>query len=90
MPLNKNFIELPCLTFDGAIQEVTGKPPDECSLIEVSRYVNIDRIESVRAAIPFSDFREDNQIWTDVVMESGDSFTVNMPFEQFKKHIRLI
>lgn len=83
----KKFIEIPCLTYDNASQELTGKMPDECLLIEVGRWINIERIESYRSAIPFSDFREDNQIWTEVVMESGDSFIVNMPMSDFKKYI---
>lgn len=79
------FIEIPSLTYDSRDHELTGKEPDECELIEVVRKLDVSRIESYREAIPTSDFREDNKIWTQIVTHSGDSFVINMPLQEFEK-----
>jgi hypothetical protein len=79
------FIELPSLTYDSKDHERTGKEPDECELIEVVRKLDASRIESYREAIPTSDFREDNKIWTQIVTHSGDTFIINMPLSEFEK-----
>jgi len=79
------FVELPTIAYDPKNQELFNKRPDECDLIEVIRKVMITCIESYHEGIPVSDFREDNKIWTDVFMKSGDSFIVNMPLAEFEK-----
>lgn len=79
------FIELPIIVYNGKEQQITNKQPDECELIEAIKKVKSLRIESYQQAIPASDFREDNKIWTEVVMESGESFIVNMPLFEFEK-----
>lgn len=83
------YIEVPTITYDSDTQNITGKPPDQCNLIEVTRFINPKRIESYREAIPGSDFREDNKIWTEVGMESGDSFIVNMPVSDFETLLKM-
>lgn len=79
------FIELPIIVYNGKEQEMTNKQPDECELIEVVRKVKVGHIESYEEAIPKSDFREDNKIWTEVFMESGNSFIVNLTLAEFEK-----
>lgn len=79
-----NFISFPVIIYNTREQESTGKNPDECELIEVDRVLDITRIESYYQSIPLSDFREDNKIWTTVVMHSGDTFIVNMPILDFE------
>ena len=81
--------ELPVVTYNTKEQEITGKQPDECELMELSRFVDISQVESYQEAIPVSDFREDNKIWTSVVMCSGDTFIVNMTYADFHKMIML-
>lgn len=84
--MNKyGFIELPIIIYNGKEQEITGKQPDECGLIEAVKKIRVSRIESYQEAIPKSDFREENKIWTEVIMKSGDSFIVNMPLAEFEK-----
>jgi len=84
--MNKyGFIELPIIVYDKNEQEITNKAADECGLMEVIKKVRSSRIEGYSESIPLSDFREDNKTWTDVVMESGDSFIVNMPLAEFEK-----
>lgn len=79
-----NFISFPVIIYNTREHESTGKSPDECELIEVDRVLDITRIESYYQSIPLSDFREDNKIWTSVVMHSGDTFIVNMPILEFE------
>lgn len=80
-----DYLELPIITYNRKEQELTNKQPDECMLLEVFKKVRASRIESWQEAIPSSDFREDNKIWTEVVMESGDSFIVNLPCSKFEE-----
>lgn len=84
-----HYIELPIIIYDNKEQEITNKQPDECELIEAIKKVRASRIESYRQAIPASDFREDNKIWTEVVMESGEMFIVNMPLSEFEKVLKI-
>ena len=82
-----NLLELPVIIYNNKEQEITNRHPDECELIECVRKIKPERIESYQEAIPTSDFREDNKIWTSVTMESGDNFIVNMPLAQFESLI---
>ena len=82
------FIELPIVIYDGNEEEITNKQPHDCSLMEVIRKVRAKSIESYRETIPSGDFREDNKIWTEVMMESGDAFIVNMPLADFEKLLK--
>jgi hypothetical protein len=84
-----NMLELPCITYDTYEEEITGKHRKDCQLIEICRRVDRSRIESYSEAIPLHDFREDNKIWTSVVMESGDEFIVNMPLAEFEKLVSM-
>lgn len=79
------FIELPIIVYDSKQMDITNKSADECDLMEVIKKVNASSIESYSESIPLSDFREDNKVWTDVFMKSGDTFIVNMPFDKFEK-----
>jgi|EndMetStandDraft_8_1072994.scaffolds.fasta_scaffold1079272_1 hypothetical protein len=79
------FIELPIIAYNPKHEEIFNKRPDECELIEIVRKVKVARIESYHEGIPVSDFRDDNKIWTDVFMEIGDSYIVNMPLAEFEK-----
>jgi hypothetical protein len=84
-----DFLELPIIIYNNQEQELTNKQPDECELIEAIKKVNASRIESYREAIPASDFRDNNKIWTEVVMESGEMFIVNMSLTEFEKVLKI-
>lgn len=79
-----NYISFPVIIYNTKEEQQTGKNPDECELIEVDRVIDICRIESYYQSIPASDFRDDNKIWTSVVMQSGNEFIVNMPILEFE------
>lgn len=79
---------LPVITYSEKEQTITGKEPDECELMELTRMVDLNSIESYSESVPISDFREDNKIWTSVVMASGDEFIINMPFTDFDSLFR--
>src|SRR5688500_657684 len=83
----KDFIELLCIIYSQKEKREKDVEPDECTLIEIVKKVNPDRIESYEEAVPTSDFRDDNKIWTQVTTEGGDSFIVNMPLVDFEKKI---
>lgn len=78
------FIELPCMLYSSRESDIMNKSPDECELIEVMKRIDIRRIESYSEAIPISDLRDDNKIWTNIVMYSGDAFLVNMTYNNFE------
>jgi hypothetical protein len=82
------FIEVPSITYNTSEQEITGKQADDCELMEVVRKLDRTRIESYREAVPISDFREDNKIWTQIVTHSGDTFIINMPIAEFEKLLK--
>jgi hypothetical protein len=79
------FIEIPTVTYNSKEQELSNKQPDECELVELVKKVKSYSIESYREAIPSGDFREDNKIWTEITMYSGDSFIANMTLAEFEK-----
>lgn len=79
------FIEIPVIIYDDNEEEILNKRPEDCQLMEVIRKVRSSSIESYRETIPSGDFREDNKIWTEVTMDSGDYFIVNMPLSEFEK-----
>lgn len=84
----RQYLEVPCLMLNPDERDLMGKKDDECELIEVIRKIRPSRIEGYAETIPLSDFREDNKIWTAVVMESGDNFIVNMPLKDFENLIK--
>lgn len=79
-----DYLELPIIIYNNNEQEITNKAPDDCELIEAIKKVKGSHIEGYQEAIPSSDFRDDNKIWTEVIMESGDRFIVNMPLAEFE------
>lgn len=82
-----SLIELPCMVYNTWEEETTGKHRIDCELIEIRRKIDPNAIESYSEAIPLDNFKSDNKIWTNVQTRSGDSFLVNMPFDEFEKLI---
>lgn len=82
------FIEVPGMMYDQAEQELTGKHPDGCALMEVEMKIDRNRIEGYYETCPTSEFSEDRKIWTKVVMQSGAEYILNMPYKDFEKLLR--
>lgn len=80
-----SFIEVPGMMYDSAEQELTGKHPDTCNLMEVEMRIDRTQIEGYYETCPTSEFSEERKIWTKVVMRSGSEFLLNMPFVDFEK-----
>lgn len=80
-----HFIELPIIIYRARNTYEEGKLPDECPLIEVVKKIDVFSIESWCEAVPESDFRDDNKIWTEVRTRSGENFVVNMPIAEFEQ-----
>lgn len=83
-----SFIELPVIIYNSKEQEITNKQADECELVEVIKKIRSCSIESYQETIPASDFRDDNKVWTELVMDIGDRFIVNMPLAKFEKVLK--
>jgi len=84
----KKLISLPCMVYNSEEADLLGKEPHECDLIEIERFVNFDRIESISETIPLKNWSESNKIWCTIYMESGVDFIVNMPLGEFIKKYR--
>lgn len=81
MAFTDRFISVPVFRV-APENEITGK---EGEMIKTKMLINPRRIESMGEAIPRKDFREDNKIWTSIVMESGDDFLVRIPLDKMEK-----
>ncbi len=82
------FMELPYFVYDGKTQEITGKPVSEMKLVSQKRKIDILRIESYEQAMPANlGFDEKNGVATEVNMQSGHSFVVDVSFNEFENKI---
>lgn len=84
MRYTDRFIRLPCTIYNPEENELLNKSYKDSEKIEVMKIINPNRIESYGESIPVEDFREDNKVWTNVTMQSGDDFIANITIEEFE------
>lgn len=79
------FLEVPFLTVDGKEMEITGNDYKKAYTITHKRKIDVSRIEAYEQAIPAThEFDEGNLLATEVIMQSGAIFLVNMPMDKFE------
>lgn len=87
----ESYIEMPAIIYKASSlkhDENGYVYADQCPLIEVIKKVDPNAIESYSEAVPESDFRDDNKIWTEVRTMSGDDFIVNMRLPAFEELLK--
>ena len=85
MNFTDKFLEVDCFAYNNEESELYNAKQKESDLVRCKRLINPSRIESINEAIPLYDFREDNAIWVNITMFSGNEFIVDMPLTEFKK-----
>ena len=80
------FIEVFFITYDGKLRELINSDLSEVETLRQRRKLDINEIEGYEEAIPASHgFDKNNLIATEVFMKSGNSFVIDIPFDEFEK-----
>ena len=80
----ERFLSIPSLIFNPKDEDLMGKCTKEVSCI---KNINPMRIESYGDAPANENFEEGSNIWTLVIMQSGDNFIATITVQQFEKLI---
>lgn len=84
MPFTDRFIEITIATFDGSAAKY--KNEEDCERLENRCKINPFKIESYQESIPIElEFSKENQVVTNIIMESGESHLAKIPIDQFEK-----
>lgn len=85
MAFSDRFMKVPIFMINAKADELMGKDSGEGDMARCIMKINPRRIETYSETIPQKDFDPDNKIWTNVVMESGDSFIVRITLDKFEE-----